>query len=75
MISAFVSRSFWIGLELTNKELLKVNERQRREKSVHYMEKSAAIEVYGSTKKKEIKDTLTLVQFFDLGINEEGYWN
>ena len=25
--------------------------------------------------KKKITDKLTLVQFFDLGINEEGYWN
>ena len=26
-------------------------------------------------KKKMIKDKLTLVQFFDLGFEEEGYWN
>ena len=55
MISAFVSRSFGIGLKLTEEELLKVNERRRSEKWVHYMEKSAAMEIYGSTKKKEIK--------------------
>ena len=26
-------------------------------------------------KKKIIRDKLILLQFFDLGINEEGYWN
>ncbi len=36
--------------------------------------KKAAIEIYGSTK-KEIKEPLTLIRFFDLGINGEGYWN
>ena len=66
MFLVFVLRSFGIGLKLSNEELAKVNERQR----------SVVIEVYGSTTKKEIKDTLiTLEQFFDLGINEGGYWN
>jgi len=75
MISAFVSRSFGVGLKLTEEELLRVNERRRSEKWGQYVETKAAIEVYGSTQKKEIKDPLTLVRFFDVGINEEGYWN
>ncbi len=75
MVSAFVLRSFGVGLELNEEELVKVNERRQSEKWGHYIEKKAAMEIYGSTKKKLIRDKLTLVQFFDLGINEEGYWN
>ena len=75
MISAFVSRSFGIGIILLDEELMKVNEQRRSEKWGHYMESKAAIEIYGSTKKKEVKDRLTLVRFFDLRINQEGYWN
>ena len=75
MISAFVSRTFGIGIKLTSEELARVNERRRSEKWGQYVETKAAIEVYGSTKKKDINDPLTLVRFFDLGINEEGYWN
>ena len=51
MISAFVSRSFGVGLKLTEEELLRVNERRRSEKWGQYVETKAAIEVYGSTKK------------------------
>ena len=40
-----------------------------------YISNREAIEVYGTTKKKEIDNTLTLIQFFDLGTNKEGYWN
>ena len=75
MVSAFVSRSFGVGLQLNEEELARVNERRRSERWGHYTEKKAAMEIYGSTKKKMITDKLTLVQFFDLGINEEGYWN
>ena len=32
-------------------------------------------DIYGTTKKKPITDELTLIQFFDLGVNEEGFWN
>ena len=75
MVSAFVSRSFGVGLQINEEDLVKINERRRSEQWGHYIEEKAAIEIYGSTKKREIKDKLTLVQFFDLGINEEGYWN
>ncbi len=53
MISALVSRSFGIGLKLTEEELLKVNERRTSEKWGHYMETRAAMEIYGSTKKRK----------------------
>ena len=52
MISAFVSRSFGIGIKLSDEEMIKLNERRRSEKWGHYVEKKAAMEIYGSTKKK-----------------------
>ena len=70
MILLFVLRSFRVGIELKYEELIQVNERRRSEKRSHYVEKSAAMKIYGSNQ-KNIKDKLTLVQFSDLGINEE----
>ena len=52
MISAFVSRSFGVGIQLTEEELIKVNKQRKSEHWGHYMEKKAAMEIYGSTKKK-----------------------
>ncbi len=75
MVSTFVSRLFGAGLQLSEEELMKVNERRQSEKWGHYIKKKAAMEIYGTAKKKLIRDKLTLVQFFDLGINDEGYWN
>ena len=63
----------WGCLEISEEDLIKINEQRRSERWGHYVETKAAIEVYGSTHKKEIKDGLTLVQFFDLDINEESY--
>ena len=74
MILLFVLRSFRVGIELKYEELIQVNERRRSEKRSHYVEKSAAMKIYGSNQ-KNIKDKLTLVQFSDLGINEEDFWN
>jgi len=75
MVSAFVSRSFGVGIKVNEEDLFKINERRKSEKWGHYIDEKAAMEIHGSIKKKSIKDPLTLVQFFDLGINEEGYWN
>ena len=75
MVSAFVSREFGAGLKLNEEELQKVNARRASSDWSDYISKKEAIEVYGSTKKKKIDKTLTLIQYFDLGMNEEGYWN
>ena len=64
MILAFVSRSFGIRIKLTDEEMVELNEQMRSEKWSHYLEKQAAMEIYGSTK-KENKDPLALIQFFD----------
>ena len=47
-------RSFGIGIKLNKDELDKVNKRRRSEKCGYYIEKSAAMEIYGSTKKKKL---------------------
>ena len=39
-----------------------------------HVSKKEAIEVYERTKKKKIDKTLTLIQYFDLEMNEKGYW-
>ena len=75
MVSAFVSREFGFGLELTDDELQKVNKRRRSREWGTYLSKKEDIAVNGSDKKRLLKDSLTLVRFFDVGINEEGYWN
>ena len=64
MVLAIVSRSFGVGIKLTNKELVNLNEGRKSEKWGHDVETKATIEINGSTKKKEIKDRSTLVQFF-----------
>lgn len=38
------------------------------------MRKESALNVYGMTKKQYFTDTYQLLQYFDVGINEEGYW-
>ena len=56
-------------------KLKKVNERRVSDEWCHYLSKEAALAVNGTTQKKKLKDNLTLVKFFDLGVNLEGYWN
>ena len=41
----------------------------------HYASKDSAMAVYNSTKKKKLTTTHLLVRYFDVGINEDGYWN
>ena len=73
IVLAFVAREFGVGLRLTHEELEHVNRRRNSETWSNYEQKDAAIEIYGSTRKKDIKDVLTLIRFFELGLNYEGY--
>ncbi len=75
MISGFVSRSFKVGVHLSETELNKVNERRVRSEWCHYLSKDSALTVYGTTRKKKLVNNLTLMRFFDVGINLEGFWN
>ena len=52
MVSVFVSSTFGFGLELTDDELERVNERRRSEKWSKYLSKDKAREGYDTTKKK-----------------------
>ena len=75
MVSAFASREFGLGLHVTEEQLIKINERRNSTDWCEYISKADAVNVQGTIKKKMISDKLTLVRFFDVGINEEGYWN
>ena len=75
MVSAFCSRSFGFGIVLSEEELKIVNERRKSDEWGRYTSSKEAIEINGADKKNALTDLLTLVRFFDIGINEEGYWN
>ena len=71
MISAFVSRPFGLGLHCTLSQLDKINKSRQHQ---HYISKDSAKAVYGCTRKKPFTSTYLLIQYFDVGINEDGYW-
>ena len=65
IISGFASRSFGVGLHLSQNELDKVNKRRMNSEWGEYLLKNEVITVYGTTKKKKQKqDKLTLLRFF-----------
>ena len=47
MVLAFVSRSFGVRLRIDEEDLVKINEQWRSEMWGHYIEKKAAIVIYG----------------------------
>ena len=49
MVSVFVSRLYVIGITFSYEKLMKVNEQRTVEKWENYVERSAAIDIYGST--------------------------
>ena len=75
MVLEFVSRGFGVGLHLNKIELNEVNDRRSSEIWGSYLSKDEALTIYGTIKKKKIIDKLTLVRFFDVGVNLEGFWN
>ena len=75
MLSAIVSRKFGLGLHLSDAELYEINSRRASEEWKEYVSKESAMEVYGSTIKKALTDKYALIQYFELGIQNEGYWN
>ena len=52
MVSAFVSRSFGMGIVLSDKELEKVNERQTSGEWAKYISSKKIIEINGTNKKQ-----------------------
>ena len=75
MFSAFCARCFGLGLTVSDEELEEINQRRNSERFSHYISQDAAMEIYGSTKKKLLtdEDKLTLVQSMMVGINADGY--
>ena len=75
MVSAFISCSLGVGLLLSSKELKQVNKRRTSCEWGKYISSKESIEIYGNNKMKPSEDQHTLIKYFDVGINEEGYWN
>ncbi|KAI2497747.1 hypothetical protein MHU86_16742 [Fragilaria crotonensis] len=72
MLSAFVSREFGFGRDLSEDELAKINEQQRIGKT--YIDSQAAVEVLKTTQKPLLTES-PFVRYLYIGANNEGYWN
>ena len=73
MISALFSRYDGLGVVLSEQQLEEINESRLGEEWCEYISKTAAMEVYGSTKKKQVTSKHALIQYFELGVQNEGY--
>jgi hypothetical protein len=70
MISAFVSREFGYGMELSPEELQQVNnEREGKD----YSDQLAATSIRGRTVKQELTESPFAIEF-EYGANGQGYW-
>jgi hypothetical protein len=72
MISSFQSRSFGVGRNLSEEEIVKINtfrEIYRKE----YISKEAATTINGNNSKNDIKNN-PFTRIFEVGIDKEGYW-
>ena len=75
MISAFCSRVFGLGLHVTNEQLNEINKRRSEGTTAHYVSVDSAKEIYGTTKKKPFATQELLLQYFEVGVMGQGYWN
>ncbi|KAI2493984.1 hypothetical protein MHU86_20558 [Fragilaria crotonensis] len=73
MLSAFVSREFGFGRDLSADELVKINA-ARRGGDRTYIDTQAALEILKSTKKPVLTES-PFVKYLYIGANNEGYWN
>ncbi|KAI2502628.1 hypothetical protein MHU86_11822 [Fragilaria crotonensis] len=73
MLSAFVSREFGFGREMTTAELEKGNKERR---GIHktYLDTHAAMEILKSVHKPLLTES-PFVKYLYIGANNEGYWN
>ena len=76
MVSGICSRDFGLGVILSQDQLYEVNLNRTSPESEfrHYVSESAALEIYGKTEKQKLTSRDCLIQFFDVGINNDGYW-
>ena len=77
MISALTSRVDGLGARITEQQLEEINNIRTDENSdwCEYISGRSAIEVYGTTKKKKLTCKHALIQYFELGVQNEGYWD
>ena len=73
MLSAFVSREFGFGRQLTEMELEQIN-RERRPSGATYTDTHAAMEILGTANKAALTES-PFVKYLYFGVNNEGYWN
>ena len=71
MVSAFKSREFGFGMELTQQQLDEINKKRKNES---YSDEEAAVQVHGNKKKKDLRES-PFIKKFHYGANKEGYWN
>ncbi len=69
IVSAFCIHTFGFGLILNEEELKQLNKQRQSGEWGTYISSKEAFKINGTDKKKIIKDPLTLVRFFDVGIN------
>ncbi len=64
-----------MGIRSTKEELKVVNECRTSNEWEFNLSRTEANYIYRSTKKKKMRDVLTLANIFDIGVNLEGFWN
>ena len=64
-----------MGIRSTKEELKEVNECRTGNEWKFNLSRTEANYIYRSTKKKKMRDVLTLANIFDIGVNLEGFWN
>ncbi len=69
MVSAFQSREFGWGMEITDQQMVRINQRQFQQ---DYFDKVAANDVHGG-KKKALLSTSPFIRLFEFG-GRNGYW-
>jgi hypothetical protein len=73
MLSAFVSREFGFGRQLTDIELAKINNETRQTNGATYTDTQAAMEILGTINKAPFTES-PFVKYLYIGVNNEGYW-
>ena len=73
MISALFSRLDGLGVELSEQQLSEINAQRLEGQWSEYISKTSAIEVKGTTKKEKLTSKHALIQYFDLGVQNEGF--
>jgi hypothetical protein len=72
MISAFVSREMGFGYNISEEDLVKVNERRQGK---HYSDEEAAKKIKGNSLMKMPLTGSPFVVKFEYGANNQGYWD